>query len=104
MKLQDLAKAPNLLKLTLDDDAIIEKYGEPLDFFIKDVQPVELMIELSKIATDKKKASDVAEYLPLIRPLLLNEDGSPVITDTVMLPPDVILYAITKTLVQLGKL
>ena len=41
MKLAELAAEPKLIPITLDDADIVEKYGEPLEFWIWDRQPID---------------------------------------------------------------
>ena len=40
MKLSELAKKPQLQKITITDEALVEKYGDELEFFIYDRQPL----------------------------------------------------------------
>ena len=41
MKLSQLAAKPTLIKLELDDEDVVKEYGEPLEFWIHDRQPIE---------------------------------------------------------------
>ena len=40
MKLKELATKPQLVKIVLDDEAIIKEYNEPLEFYVYDKQPL----------------------------------------------------------------
>jgi hypothetical protein len=42
MKLEKLASKPQLIKLIIDDAEIIEEFGEPLEFWTWDRQPIDV--------------------------------------------------------------
>ena len=96
--LTGLAAKPKLIKITLDSDEIKEKYGDELDFYIYDRQPMDLFVQ---IAT--KLNSDYSEAVTMINNLILDEKGKPICTDGMVLPPDVTSNAIQKVIEQLGK-
>lgn len=98
MKLSKLAAKPQLTKIVLDDEQIIEKYGEELEFFIYDRQPIEKFI---KIATTIN--SDYTAAVGMLNELILDEAGRPVITDELVLPNDIITKVIQKVVEHLGK-
>lgn len=99
MKLSQLASKPQLIKITLDDAAIVEQYKEPIEFYTWDRQPMEVFMNLANMS----QSSSGSSIVDLIKTLILNEDGSPVISGDVMLPTDVLMAAITKLTSTLGK-
>jgi hypothetical protein len=98
MNLTQLAAKPQLIKMTLDDETIVSKYGEPLDFWIYDRQPIEQFI---KIATMKDQNYD--DMIHIIKDMILNEAGEPVIQPGTNLPTDVFTKVIAKVVESLGK-
>jgi hypothetical protein len=98
MKLSELSTKPKLVEIVLDDEKLVEKYGEPLQFFVKDKLPIEKYTELASI-----KGDDMSQMYILIKDLILDEDGNPVITDESTLPLDVMNSALMKVSEYLGK-
>jgi len=96
--LSKLAAKPQLIKIELDTPEIIEKYGEALDFYVYDRQPMDLFVQ---IAT--KLNSDYTGAVALINDLILDEKGRSICGDGMVLPPDVTSAAIQKVIEQLGK-
>ena len=98
MKLKLLAKTPELIKITIDDQDIVTEYGEALDFYVYDRQPMETFLKFA--AGDRR---DFAEMAAVLKDMILDEDGSPVITDEQRLPSKVMIAAFTRLVAQLGK-
>ena len=97
MKLSELSQKPKLIKILIDKDKIVEKYGEELEFHIYDRQPLDVF---TKLANAKEDTAGVTE---LIQDMILDEDGNPVVTDGNVLPLDVIMEAVTLITEELGK-
>ena len=98
MKLKSLAKQAELIKVTIDDEAIVQAYGEPLDFYVYDRQPMETFLKFASGG-----GQDVQVMGQIMKDMILDEDGTPVITDGYMLPSNVLVAAFTKLVAQLGK-
>jgi flavin-dependent dehydrogenase len=100
MKLTQLAAEPQLIKLTIDAEAIVNKHsnGEPLEFYIYDRQSFDDFI---KIATMKE--GNTAELITLVKDMILDEEGKPVIKTGTTLPADVLTAVIQKVVEALGK-
>lgn len=98
MKLSDLASKPQLIKLIMDDEDILKEFNEPIEFYTWDRQPLDVFM---KLAQNNKENS--TEALNVIKNLILNDKGIPLLNDDVMLPTKVLLKAITKVSEQLGK-
>lgn len=98
MQLTALASKPILIKVSIDDEDTIEKYGEPIDFYIYDRQSMDTFVKLATI--DYSNFSSVTE---VIRELVLNEQGTPVVFDDVVLPTDLLMKAINVVIETLGK-
>ena len=98
MKLSKLAAKPQLIQVTLDDESTITEFGESIDFWTWDRQPLNVFI---KLANSSEK--NPADMIDLVRTLILDEDGKQIVTDDVMLPSTVLIRAITKIVETLGK-
>lgn len=97
MKLSDLSQKPKLIKITINSEKIIEKYGEELEFHIYDRQPLDVF---TKLANAKEDTAGITE---LIQNMILDENGKPVVADGNILPLDVIMEAVTLITNELGK-
>jgi hypothetical protein len=98
MKLKDLAAKPKLIQISLDSPETIELYGEPLEFWIWDRQPIQNFI---KVATTMN--SDYAAAVVMMNDMILDEDGKLVCKDGFTLPSSVMTAAIHKVIEHLGK-
>lgn len=98
MKLSQLAAKPQLVMFTLDNEEIVKRYNEPLDFYSWDRQPLEVFMKLASA-----QQQNMGDMIEIIRPLILDEKGEPIIQGDVMLPSDVLIAAIAKIVERLGK-
>lgn len=98
MKLTQLAKAPQLIRIELDDEDIRKEYNDSLEFWIYDRQPLDQFI---KLATAKQ--DDIGSMIEMINAMILDENGERVIKDNLTLPSDVILKVVNKVTETLGK-
>jgi hypothetical protein len=98
MKLSDLASKPQLTKMIIDDELIVEKYGESLEFFVLDRLPIETYTKLATVKSD-----DPGEMYHVIKELILNDEGHPVMSEGNVLPMDVMNAAVMKVTESLGK-
>ena len=98
MKLQQLKAKPQLIKLVLDDEDIIKQYGEPIEFWVYDRQPMDVFVRLATV-----KADNVSELFQLVNTMVLDEEGNPIITTEETLPMDVMSKVIQKVVERLGK-
>jgi hypothetical protein len=98
MKLSQLAAKPQLMKLVLDDEETIAEYSEAIEFWTWDRQPLETFMKLANT-----NQADSGAMIEVIRTLILDEEGKPLIDGDSMLPSKVLLRAITKIVEALGK-
>lgn len=98
MKLQELAKKPQLIELTIDSPEIIEEFGESLTFWTWDRQPLPVFMKLASITGE-----NAAVVVDAIRELVLDEKGKQIINNETSLPSKVMMAVITKVLETLGK-
>jgi len=99
MDLKELSKKPQLLEVVIDDEKIVEKYGDSLTFYVYDRQPLDLYGKLSKMTdTDFEHMNDV------FKDLILDKEGNKIMDEDHVLPIDVTMAAVTKVGERLGKL
>jgi hypothetical protein len=98
MKITQLAAKPQLVKMTLDDEEIVKEFGEALEFWIWDRQPIDKFIRLATL-----KAEDFGQLIAAVNDMVLDEDGSPALKDGETLPTNVMTKLIGKVVETLGK-
>jgi len=98
MKLQELASKPQLKEIIIDDTEIVEKYGDSLTFYVQDRLPIEVYTKLASVKQD-----DPGQMYHVIKDLILDEEGMPVMSEGNMLPMDVMTAAVIRVTDSLGK-
>lgn len=98
MKLNQLAAKPQLIKMTLDDDAVIAEFGESIEFWTWDRQPLDTFMKLANSSTN-----DPAQMIGIVRTMILDEAGKEIIKEDQMLPTQVLIKVIAKIVDSLGK-
>ena len=99
MKLSQLAAKPQLLPRLLDDEEIVARYGDKLEFYIWDRQSMDVFVKLATL--DYKEFDKIAA---LVKDMILDENGQPVINNDLVLPTDIMMKAIQKVVTVLGEL
>ncbi len=98
MKLAELAAEPKLTKIILEDEDIVEKYGEALEFWIWDRQPIDNYMRMAKSTNE-----NFDEIVTAVNEMILDEEGKRIVEGNVMLPTNVLMKAFTKVIETLGK-
>ncbi|CAB4154627.1 hypothetical protein UFOVP647_16 [uncultured Caudovirales phage] len=98
MKLSQLAAKPQLVEVKLDDEDVIKEFGEPLEFWTWDRQPIDVFMQLAGASSKEPKL-----MIEIMRKLILDEKGKEIIQGEVMLPSNVLLKVIAKIVELLGK-
>lgn len=98
MNIKDVAKKPELTRIELNSDAIVEKYGEALEFYVYDIQPMDVLMRMSTLTEE-----NLDELIDAAEGLILDEAGEPVCGDGYTLPLDVKVAAIQEVGNFLGK-
>ena len=101
MKISKLAAKPQLIKIKLTNKELVEKYKEEIEFHTWDRQPLTTFMELANANGKDSKPGDI---IHLVKDLILDEDGKPVIRDENTIPTDVLLVAVGAIVERLGKL
>ena len=92
MKISDIAKNPELVELVIDDENIVETYGESITFYTWDSVSMETYFDFF----NARAKSEYDALIRITKTMILNEDGKPVLTENVNLPVDILTAAIIK--------
>jgi len=98
MKISQLAKKPQLISVTIDDEDIVAEYGESIEFWTWDRQPMDMFLKLASLNPE-----DTTTVISTVRELILDESGQPVLTADASLPTKVMMRVITRIVDGLGK-
>ena len=98
MKLNQLAAKPKLIPFSLDDEETVKEFGEPVEFYSYDRQPLEVFMKLASA-----QQQDMSSMIDIVRTLILDEDGKQIIRGENMLPSTLLIRAIAKIVEKLGK-
>lgn len=98
MKLDELAKEPKLIKITIDDEALVKKYGEAIEFWVYDRVDMSTFMKLANLEGEQ----NIADVVNTMKELILDEKGNTILNDKKVLPNDVMIKAVEKTVVALG--
>ncbi len=98
LKLTQLASKPQLIKITLDDKDIVEKFGDELEFWILDRQPIDQFIKMATMREDNQ-----GEMIRMVNDLVLDEAGKQVLKEGEALPNGVMVAVIAAVVDRLGK-
>jgi len=97
MDLRAAAVKPKLEQITLDSKYVMESYGEPLTFYMWDRQSMPVYMHLSTI-----DQADTSSVLTVVREMMLDANGKPMLEEDDELPPQVMVDAINAVVAQLG--
>lgn len=97
MKLSKLVAKPQLIKITIDDEDIVKEYGEAVEFWIYDRQPMDVFMQLASV-----DSTNVAQISTVISDMVLDENGKPVLKGGGALPISVMMKVIQTVVETLG--
>jgi hypothetical protein len=98
MDLSNLSTEPKLVEVKLDDKETVKQFGEPLVFFTYDRQPLSVYMTLSNATGNEQEKS-----VEILKTLVLDKDGKPVMADGRILPAKIMVKAMTKVMTLLGE-
>jgi len=98
LKLTQLAAKPSLVRIELDDEEIKEKYGDTLEFWVWDRQPMNMFVKLATV-----HQNNFGEMVELVNSMVLDEEGNQIAKDELVFPTDVMMKIINKVVETLGK-
>lgn len=97
--IKEFASVPKLTEVLLDDQDLVEKYGEPIMFWTYDVVGLSTYFEFFNARTE----AQFDNLGKILKKLILLEDGKPALADNEDLPIDIAAAAINKIGEILGK-
>lgn len=97
MNIKELARAPKLIKLTIDDEETVAQYGESLDFYMYDRQPTDVFLKLVSVDENVEKMFEV------IQTLILDEKGKQILEGGKVLPMNLVMSIVNKVVEYMGK-
>jgi hypothetical protein len=98
MKLTQLATKPQLTKIVINESELVEKYGEEVEFYIHDRITLDQYTQLASI-----KSENFGDIMHLVKELVLDEEGVPVMDDEHVLPTDLLNACMLEVIEKLGK-
>jgi len=98
MKLNSIIAKPQLIRMELNDEDVIKQYGEPLEWWIWDRQPLDRFL---KLASGEMSTSD--QISATMREMILDEEGKPVLIDDATLPTPILVKILNKMVEVMGK-
>lgn len=98
MKLQDLAKKPQLIKIEISDEDIVQEFGEGIEFWTWDRQPLSVFLKLASL-----EAKNTETIVTALRDMILDESGKPILVGDASLPTKVLMRCVTRLVEDLGK-
>ena len=98
MKLSQLAGKPQLIQIALDDEETVKEFGEALEFWTWDRQPMATFLKLASV-----DAGNPSSIIESVKTLVLDEEGKEILTGDVTLPTKVMMRVISKVVEGLGK-
>jgi hypothetical protein len=99
MDIKQLAKKPELMEIIIDDENIVETYGETITFHMYDNVDINTYFDFYKIQQEQ----DGKKLNELIKKIIVDKEGNPCINDDDSLPIDVTLAVLIKINESLGK-
>jgi hypothetical protein len=98
MKLETLASKPQLMKITIDDKNLVEKYGDAIEFHIYDRQDMDTFMKLASV----EGTNQFSEISKVVQTLVLDAKGNPVLADGNTLPLDIMIKVVEAVIERLG--
>ena len=104
MKLSEITQKPQLIEVLIDDKDTIKEYGEALSFHTWDRQPMDVFIKLANLASNiENKNPNIGDIIDVVRDLIVDEKGKPLLTDNNAMPTNILIKVIQKVTESLGK-
>lgn len=98
MKLSEVVAKPQLVKIEINDEDIVKEFGEPIEFYTWDRQPMETFMKLAAM-----EGQNYTEMVKIVKQLVLDEEGNQILKDNEMPPTKVLVRVVTKVLEGVGK-
>lgn len=99
MNIKKFASVPKLIKITLDSKELVERYEEEITFYTYDVVPLATYFDFY----NARSSNEFQQLDTMMKKMILDEKGKPVLADNEDLPVDIAAAAINAIGEILGK-
>lgn len=99
MNIDKFVTTPQLIEIILDDEELVSEYGEPITFYTYDIVSMTTYFDFFNARSN----SEFERLQKLIKTMILNDKGEPVLKEGNDLPIDILTKAIIKLGDILGK-
>ena len=99
MDISNLAKKPELVELCIDDQDLVDRYGEAITFYMIDEMGIDTYFAFYRLQQEQR----AEELNKLLRKIILKKDGTPALGNEQVLPVDLTLAVLVKINDFLGK-
>ena len=99
MDIAQLARKPQLLEITIDDEGIVEEYGDTIKFWMYDFVDINTYFDFFKAQTTEGQS----QMNEMLRSIIKKSDGTAVLAEGESLPVDIAVAALTRINETLGK-
>lgn len=99
MNIEDLKIKPELTLFKLDDPDLVERYGEPIEFYMFNHYSLTRYFDFFRAQSD----GDTTKLSELVKDMILDDKGNPILDKDHELPIDIFTQVIIKISDHLGK-
>jgi hypothetical protein len=99
MNIKEFASKPELMEVTLDNEDLIEKYGEPITFYTYNIVRMSTYFDFFNARSN----NEFSNLDKMMKSMILDKDGKQVLADDEDLPIDIAAATINKIGEILGK-
>ncbi len=97
MKLTDIAKKPKLIKVEVSDEETLKEYGEAIEFYMWDRQPISTFLKMSSI-----NEKDFSSIVAIVQEIVLDEKGKQTLDGNTALDSTLLMKIVTIAVDSLG--
>lgn len=97
--ISEFATKPQLIEVQLDMEEIVKTYGDSISFWMMDHVDIGTYFDFFK----NQSENNGSEMNVIMRKIILNAEGKPIMADDEILPVDIGIAALTKINEILGK-
>lgn len=99
MNISEFKIKPKIIQITIDDEAIVKEYGDEINFYMYDHLDLTTYFQFFKAQNE----GNTDQLLKIVKTIILDEAGKPVMNDEYELPVDIFTNAVIKITEHLGK-
>jgi hypothetical protein len=99
MNISEFKIKPKLIEILIDDKDIVEQYGDSIKFHMYDHLDLTTYFKFFRAQSE----GNTDDLLKIVKTIVLDEKGKPVMTSEYELPVDIFTNAVIKITEHLGK-